>query len=142
MTKVNRVRDSMKARPRTSRSWMPARAPGLRARASVAEAVALPWPSPQRPAAMAMPTPAPMGTRLAPPPPSVPWANAGVANSSADRVINRYCSLRIAFLLAFVKIAVQWVVDAHRAGALTLEQLSYYYELSGTCYVGLFLRKR
>ena len=67
MTKVNRVRDSMKARPSTSRSWMPARAPGLRARASVAEAVALPWPSPQRPAAMAMPIPAPMGTRLAPP---------------------------------------------------------------------------
>ncbi len=42
MTRVNRVSDSMKARPSTRKSMMPARAPGLRASASVAEAVALP----------------------------------------------------------------------------------------------------
>ena len=42
ITRVKRVSDSMKARPSTRKSMIPARAPGLRASASVAEAVARP----------------------------------------------------------------------------------------------------
>src|SRR3954452_5280416 len=89
MTRVKSERDSMNARPRTSSSWMPARAPGLRARASQAEAVARPWPRPQRPAAIAIPTPAPIGTML------IGWlvadcAYAGIAMNSADSVIEKY----------------------------------------------------
>ncbi len=49
ITRVNRVRDSISARPRTRKVKMPARAPGLRATASTAEPTALPWPRPQRP---------------------------------------------------------------------------------------------
>ena len=64
MTKVKRASDSMKARPRIRKTKIPGRAPGLRASASVAEAVALPWPSPQRPAASAMPRPAASGTHV------------------------------------------------------------------------------
>ncbi len=42
ITMVNRVRDSMKARPSTRNSMMPARVPGLRASDSQAEPTARP----------------------------------------------------------------------------------------------------
>ena len=42
MTKVKSASDSIKARPKIRKMKIPGRAPGLRARASVAEAVALP----------------------------------------------------------------------------------------------------
>src|ERR1700712_3030318 len=61
ITNVNRASDSINARPRIRKMKIPGRAPGLRARASVAEAVALPWPRPQRPAASAMPMAAAVG---------------------------------------------------------------------------------
>src|SRR6202012_5907566 len=98
---------------------MPARAPGLRASASAAEPATRPCPRPQRPEAMAMPMPAPMGTQLGAEPSPV-CANAGDAMHSTASVMKIYCSLRIVFLLASLKMCRQWVVEAHRAGPLTL----------------------
>src|SRR5580698_2926049 len=101
---------------------MPARAPGLRAIASAAEPATRPCPRPQRPEAMAMPMPAPMGTQPAAAPSGVAasCANAGDAMQRTASVMKIYCSLRIVFLLASFKMCRQWVVEAHRAGPLTL----------------------
>src|SRR6266567_8685729 len=119
MTNVNSASDSINARPRIRKTKIPGRAPGLRARASVAEAVALPWPRPQRPAASAMPRPAAIGTHWLAGLYAVACPKAGVASSIADSVMKKYCNLRIV-LLRSPKVRRQWVVDAHRAGTLTL----------------------
>src|SRR5215470_7036229 len=99
---------------------MPARAPGLRAIASAAEPATRPCPRPQRPEAIAMPIPAPIGTQLGAELPPPVCANAGDAMQSTASVMKIYCSLRIVFLLASFKMCRQWVVEAHRAGPLTL----------------------
>src|ERR1700722_13292297 len=117
ITRVNRVRDSMNAKPRTSRSWMPARAPGLRASASQAEAVALPCPRPQSPAAKAMPMPAPIGTRLTAADP--PSANGETKRGQGHKHILKFPHISPASL----GFGRQWVVEAHRAGPLTLAAL-------------------
>src|SRR5579883_1097837 len=90
---------------------MPARAPGLRARASAAPAVALPCPSAQRPEAMAMENPAAIGT-TSNPPVVPPCAKSGVANDITDSAINKYfkvLKVRMVFLLTMN--CRQWVVD-------------------------------
>src|ERR1035437_3298715 len=92
-------------------------APGLRATDSTAEPTALPWPRPQRPAASAMPMPMPIGARLTGAEP--PSAKAGAAQHRTARTIRTNCSLRIYFS-SFPEIGRQWVVEAHRAGPLTL----------------------
>src|ERR1700723_2097014 len=119
ITNVNSESDSINARPSTSSSRIPARAPGLRATASVAEAVARPWPRPQSPAAIPMPIPAAMAVSPAPVDASPVWAKAGPARNSTDSVMKRYCSLRI-LSPCFRRNCRQWVVEAHRAGPLTL----------------------
>jgi hypothetical protein len=88
MTRVNKVNDSISASPRTRNVKIPARAPGLRARASTADPTALPCPSPHRPAAIPIPIPAPIGTRLTTPAP--PSATAGMAKQSAASAMNMY----------------------------------------------------
>src|ERR1700688_2165373 len=67
-----------------------------------------------------MPNPAAMEVSPAPAdsPPEV-WAKAGTAMNSTDSVMNRYCSLRI-LSPCFRRNCRQWVVEAHRAGPLTL----------------------
>src|SRR5512140_1926884 len=88
---------------------MPGRAPGLRASDSVAEAVALACPSPQRPEAIAMAKPEVMATQLVPEAGS-PWANTGTATHMKARAMNtKLIVLRIVFLLYKCR---QWVVGA------------------------------
>jgi hypothetical protein len=69
--------------------WMRAAAPGCRAMASTAPAVARPWPSPQRPDAMPIPMPAAItanGPTQPPVPPSA--ANASPGTERTDHVIS------------------------------------------------------
>src|SRR5262245_38857271 len=98
---------------------MPGRAPGLRAMPSQAAAPTLPWPRAASPAAIAMPKPEAMATQLVAGAEAVlPCAYAGmvimVMASSANITI---ITFRIVFLLRNRR---QWVVGAHRTGALTL----------------------
>src|SRR3984893_7820034 len=113
MTKVNSDSDSMNARPRVSSIRMPGRAPGLRASASVAEAVARPCPSPQRPAASPMPIPAAIEVRpmAIPFPPPASCANAGAARNSTPSIVKRICSFRIVVLRSSRKCTVSgWLM--------------------------------
>jgi len=84
---VNSASDSINASPKIRNVKIPGRAPGLRANASVAEAVARPCPIPQRPAAIAIPRPAASGTHWLVGPVAA-CAKAGDANSTAARDIN------------------------------------------------------
>src|SRR5574337_384850 len=58
MTKTYRARDSIRARPMIIAVWIRPAAPGCRAMASTALAVARPWPSAHTPEAIAIPIPA------------------------------------------------------------------------------------
>src|SRR5579872_1709828 len=80
---------------------MPARAPGLRANASQAWAVALPWPNAHKPEAIAMENPAAKGT-ISKLPVAPPCASNGVATERTDSAINTYFmvpKIRMVFLL-------------------------------------------
>ena len=98
MTNVNSASDSINASPRIRKVKIPGRAPGLRASASVAEAVARPWPRPQSPAASAMPIPAAIGVHGLEVSPAA-CANAGVARSIAAIAINPYFIMRSALTM-------------------------------------------
>src|SRR5208283_4528466 len=118
ITRVNSTSDSMKARPRIRATWMAGRAAGFRAMASQAAAPTRPCPRPARPAAIAMPKPEAIGTQGLGAAAVPPCAYAGMviirmASSAKITII----SFRIYFLLMN---RCQWVVDVHRADALTL----------------------
>src|ERR1700722_3761111 len=69
-----------------------------------------------------MPMPKPAAIAMSPAPTVGPlslWAKAGTARNRTDNVMNRYCSMRI-LSPCFRKNCRQWVVEAHRAGPLTL----------------------
>src|ERR1039457_4142427 len=66
MTSVYRASDSMSTRPRISAPRMAATAPGFRAIASAADAVALPCPRPHRPDAIAIANPPSAGFQAVP----------------------------------------------------------------------------
>src|SRR5258705_12573338 len=98
---------------------MAALADGFRAMASVAEAVARPWPSPHPAAAIAIASPENAATQFvgAAAPPS---ANAGTAKHNADRTISTLLKMRICFLSYELPPVGGW---RYRADALTLKRL-------------------
>src|SRR5208283_3972554 len=117
---------------------MAGRAAGLRAMASQAAAPTLPCPRPAKPAAMAMPKPAAIGTRLTGAGAVPPCAYAGMviimmASSAKITIV----SFRIFFLLMN---RCQWVVDVHRADALTLTAaFGTWYLVLGTWHLAISL---
>src|SRR5581483_10764885 len=91
--------------------WIPARGEGLGARASVAEAVARPWPIPHPAEAIAIPNPAEIATQFAPPE-VPPCANAGTAKQSADNAMNTFFKTPSVLRIVFSPMNCrQWVVD-------------------------------
>src|SRR6185437_13305623 len=90
---------------------MPARAAGFLAKASVAEAVARPWPMPHPADAIAMENPAEIATQLValevP-----PCAKAGTAKQRADSAINTFLKIPSMLRICFSPMKCrQWVVD-------------------------------
>src|SRR6476620_5364836 len=111
----------MSTRPRMSATRMAAIAPGFRAMASAAEAVALPWPIPQRPAAIPIAIYA-AALRFASAADAL--APASCASIGLARASNPNASMINLFFIVFSLLnCLQEVVQHHALGrrALTLK---------------------
>src|SRR5271167_1202981 len=117
---------------------MAGRAAGFLAMASQAAAPTRPCPRPAKPAAIAIPKPAAIGTRLFEAAAVPPCAYAGMViirmASSAKKTI---VGFRILFLLMN---RCQWVVDVHRADALTLAAVGNWCLVVGTRHLAFYVK--